>query len=153
MESVNRSSCVQIQKILREFASVLRRRDMDKSTLEKQATEAEAQAAKYTRLAKDLREALARFDNGASAKPIKSPSGRGKHKSAGAGTKSALAAALDVLAEHRKPMHINDLVAAVSRMRAMATLRSSLESVLATAVKDSKYGLRRPARGTYELVK
>jgi len=120
---------------------------MDTSKLKEAIAEAEAQAAKYRRLADDLKAALARAsEDGGVRLPLRRTEGP-------IATLSTLRAAIAALAEKRGPVHITDLVGEVSKRRGKDTPRASLESVLAIAIKQGKYGLRRTAPGTFEVVK
>lgn len=124
---------------------------MDTTKLKQEIAQAEEQAAKYRRLADDLKAALKRFSNGAGGEPaVHKPEFKLNIKSK-AEPKSALLTAVDVLVEEGKPVHIKDLVDMVSKRRGMLTPRASIESVLVRAIKDEKFGLKRTAPGTFAV--
>ena len=120
---------------------------MDAATKLKELIEnAKAEAARQIRLADDLTEALRRATNGNATEPL-------IPLRVSSESKSTLKTAIDVLGEQSQPMHIIDLVNQVSKKRGKLTPRASLESVLVTAIKEKKFGLKRTAPGTYEVVK
>src|SRR6266480_7331192 len=121
---------------------------MDTSKLDQAIAEAEADAARSLRLVADLKAARERATNGASENR---PSLRRRLTAESiAEPKSTLKTAIAVLREQPQPMHINELGPMVSKLRGKLTPRASLESVLVTAIKAKKFGLKRTAPGTYE---
>jgi hypothetical protein len=122
---------------------------MDNSKLREAILEAEAEAARYLRLAEDLKVALRRATNGAEHPQLVKPRLNLQPKE----PKSTLRTAIDILGEHRKPMHIKDLMELVTARRGQPTPRASIESVLVRAIKDGKFGLKRTSPGTFEVSK
>lgn len=124
---------------------------MDTTKLKEMIAEAEAEEARYRRLADDLRVALKRATNGAAEHVEVIKPRLNSYRMAE--PKSTLLTAIAVLGEQPEPMHIKDLVDLVSKRRGKLTPRASIESVLVRAIKDKKFGLRRTAPGTFEVEK
>jgi hypothetical protein len=115
-------------------------------------TEYEAEAARCTRMAQALRGALSGAVENSQGKHVRSVViGPTTRMHTNGEQVSTLAASINVLADHRKPMHIKDLVPMVSNLRGMETPRASIESVLVRAIKDKKHGIRRTAPGTFAV--
>ena len=120
--------------------------------LETYIEELEAEAARCTRLAAELREAMKRSEMNGKEKPrfVIPPRAQQKLRLRHKGEqRSVRALALELIAEQGEPIHVDELVKLINERRNDPTNRAAVESQLVRAIGSGKFPVKRTAPGTF----
>lgn len=123
--------------------------DVDIRKLEEVARDLEAEAARCSSVAAELRELIKRARNGAeTAHVVVAHHGT---KPALSSDEGAISVAVEVLRVQQKPLHMKELLPLVNERRARPSSRASLESGLTRALNSPKWRnvLSRTAPSTF----